>query len=143
MESIFHTFTIKGISEKVFDGIASAKGLDNWWTKTSVANPEMNGIYALDFGPGFNWKAKVTKYVPASEFELQMTEADPEWMGTKIGFILKEKDLITLVEFYHTGWPEQSENYRFSSYCWAMYLRILKRYIEFGEQVAYEKRLSV
>ena len=90
MESIFHTFTIKALPEKVFDGIASSAGLDNWWTKTSDVEPELNGIYSLDFGPGYKWKAMVTKYKPGKEFELQMTEAYVDWMGTKIGFILTE-----------------------------------------------------
>jgi hypothetical protein len=27
--------------------------------------------------------------------------------------------------------------------CWAMYLLILRRYVEHGEQVAYEERLDV
>ncbi len=47
------------------------------------------------------------------------------------------------VSFYHMGWPENNEHFRISCYCWAMYLRILKRYIEYGEKVPYKSRLSV
>jgi hypothetical protein len=36
-----------------------------------------------------------------------------------------------------------SAHYRTSSFCWAMYLRLLKRYVEHGEVVPYEKRLDV
>ena len=32
---------------------------------------------------------------------------------------------------------------RTSCYCWVMYLRILKRYVEHGEMVPYERRLDV
>jgi hypothetical protein len=49
----------------------------------------------------------------------------------------------TAVNFYHTGWPQKNEHYKISSYCWAMYLRILKRHLEYGESVPYEKRLQV
>jgi len=56
---------------------------------------------------------------------------------------LNDKENLTEVSFYHVGWKENNEHYKISCYCWAMYLRILKRYIEFGEEVAYEKRLSV
>jgi hypothetical protein len=49
----------------------------------------------------------------------------------------------TQVRFAHTGWPEANEHYRISCYCWAMYLRVLKRHLEFGERVPYEKRLEV
>ena len=35
------------------------------------------------------------------------------------------------------------EHFRISSYCWAMYLRVLKRGVEFGEAVPYKDRLNV
>ena len=144
MIDIFHTFTIHSSAEKIFEGISTSKGLDNWWTKKSDGKPEAASIYTLDFGPGYTWKAIVTNHEGGKEFELEITEADSQWIGTKIGFRLdKKSDNDTEVSFYHTGWPENSENYRVSSYCWAMYLRVLKRNIEFGEQVPYEKRLTV
>jgi hypothetical protein len=49
----------------------------------------------------------------------------------------------TDVHFYHEGWPQANEHFKISSFCWAMYLRILKRNIEKGELVPYEKRLDV
>jgi hypothetical protein len=30
-----------------------------------------------------------------------------------------------------------------SCFCWAMYLRILRRHLEYGEEVEYERRLDV
>ena len=41
------------------------------------------------------------------------------------------------------GWPTPHEHCRISSFCWAMYLRILKRHLEFGENVPYVQRLDV
>ena len=49
----------------------------------------------------------------------------------------------TFVRFHHIGWPSVSEHYRISSHCWAMYLRVLRRYLEHGERVPYEQRLDV
>jgi len=43
----------------------------------------------------------------------------------------------------YPGWPAVNEHYRISSYCWAMYLRILQRYLEHNESVPYESRLTV
>lgn len=143
MPDIFHSFKIKALPDKVFEGISTSKGLDNWWTKSSEEQPEMGGIYTLNFGAQYIWKAVVTKYEAGKAFELQMTTADLDWIETKIGFLLSYNNNITEVDFYHSGWIELGEHFKISSYCWAMYLRILKRYIEFGEQVPYEKRLSV
>ncbi len=144
MPDIFHTFTVKSVPEKIFAGISMPAGLDKWWTKTSKGEPGIGSVYTLDFGPGYSWKAKVTKCSKDHEFEWEMAEADAQWVGTRIGFVLGKKNANpTEVSFYHTGWPEVSENFRQSNYCWAMYLRILKRYIEYGEIVPYEKRLAV
>jgi len=69
--------------------------------------------------------------------------ADTDWIGSLIGFNLVSEEEKTSVNFHHTGWPKVNEHYRISSYCWAMYLRLLKRYVEYGEVVAYEQRLEV
>ncbi len=48
----------------------------------------------------------------------------------------------TLVRFSHTGWPEDNDHYRISSFCWAMYLRLMKKYVEEGTIVEFRKRLD-
>jgi len=68
---------------------------------------------------------------------------DTWWSKTSEGKpVIDDKNNVTEVHFYHKGWPQNNEHYRISCYCWAMYLRILKRYLEYGEQVPYENRLN-
>jgi hypothetical protein len=143
MADIFHSFPINAPIDKVFDGISTSSGLDAWWSKSSDGNPLLNSLYNFSFGSQHNWSAVVTKCIINKEFELQLTHADEDWMNTKVVFLLNEKDGASDVQFYHTGWPKSNEHFKISSVCWAMYLRILKRYLEFGEEVAYEKRLDV
>jgi uncharacterized protein YndB with AHSA1/START domain len=142
MADIHHTFEIFAPIRKVFDCLSTPQGLDEWWTKTSGGSPEAGNTYQLNFGPGYKWKARVTACKAPEHFELQMTEADKDWLNTKVGCRLDEKNDRTLVEFYHTGWPKGNDHWRISNYCWAMYLRIMKRYLEHGETVPYEKRLQ-
>jgi hypothetical protein len=52
--------------------------------ESSAVNPVTGGIYILDFGPGYIWKAVVTEYVTGKIFELKMTEADPTGWGRKL-----------------------------------------------------------
>lgn len=59
-----------------------------------------------------------------------MTRADPEWLGTRVAVALADSGAGTSVRFRRTGGATASDNYRGSTYCWAMYLRILKRYLE-------------
>lgn len=142
MANLYHYFPINASAERVFNGIATPKGLDTWWTKTSNGKPAMGEEYQLFFGEGYDWRAAVSKCVANKEFELTMTVADADWANTKVGFTLIDKSGSTEIHFHHTGWKEDNEHYRISCYCWAMYLRILKRYLEFGEEVLYENRLD-
>jgi len=142
MPDIFHDFPIRASAAKVFSAIATPAGLDAWWTKTSSGQPAAGTTYELGFGPNYNWRAVVSRCTPNAEFELQITSADADWTGTRVGFALAEKNGTTQVRFHHTGWPQENDHYRISCFCWAMYLRLLKRYVETGEIVPYEKRLD-
>jgi uncharacterized protein YndB with AHSA1/START domain len=144
MADIIHEFTVKSPPERVFQAFATPAGLDTWWTKSSSGEMREGAAVQLYFGPQYDWQAKVTRHVPASAFELQMTRAHPDWMGSRVGCELHpEGKGATRVRFYHTGWPEENEHWRISCFCWAMYLRILRRNLEYGETVDYEKRLDV
>jgi uncharacterized protein YndB with AHSA1/START domain len=143
MPDITHDFPINAPPAQVFRALSDPKLLDEWWTQRSAGKPALGEAYDLDFGPGYAWRAQVTKCVLNVEFELTMTAADADWMGTRVGMQLKPIDGGTQVRFAHSGWPNGNEHFRISSFCWAMYLRVLKRHLEFGERVPYEKRLDV
>ena len=85
----------------------------------------------------------MTRCEPDVAFELTLNHADKEWVGTQVGFHRNAKGGATQVCFHHLGWPAASEHNRVSCYCWAMYLRVLRRYLEHGESVPYERRLDV
>jgi hypothetical protein len=110
--NIFHDFFIKAPPDHVFRTVSAPEGLDRWWTKRSAGEPR-----------------------PGAEFELELTHADEDWIGTRVGFRLESKSGGTQVRFYNEGWRTPNEHYRISCYCWAMYLRILRRYVEHGESM--------
>lgn len=142
MADIYHDFQIKAPLNRVYDAVSTSHGLDEWWTKRSSGEPIEGAEFELWFGPEYDWRARVTRFVSPSEFELQMTKADPDWLGTLVGFRLEDRAGATQVRFYQTGWPAPNEHWRVSCYCWAMYLRILRRHLEHGDKVPYEKRLD-
>ncbi len=143
MPDILHDFVIEAPSSRVFAGLSTPRGIDSWWTKESEGRPAKGENYRLWFGPEYDWRAVVSRCTPEREFELHITNAQRDWLNTRVGFLLEEKDGLTHLQFHHTGWPELNEHFRVSSFCWAMYLRLLKRFVEFGEVVPYERRLSV
>ena len=143
MADILHDFLIKAPVVRVFEAVSTPRGLDCWWTRRSAGQPGEEAELELWFGPEYDWRGRVTKLVPPSEFEIQMTKAHPDWLGTRVGFHLRGRGDTTQVQFFHTGWPTPNDHWRTSCYCWAMYLRILRRYLEHGETVPYESRLDV
>lgn len=143
MPDILHDFPIFAPVQKVFDGVSTGPGLAQWWTERSSGTPKRGAAFELYFGPKFEWVGKVTECVPQQRFELEITRADADWTGTRVGFEMAPTEGGTQLRFHHTGWPHLNEHYRISCYCWAMYLRILKRYLEHGETVPYAKRLDV
>jgi uncharacterized protein YndB with AHSA1/START domain len=142
MPTIFHDLYIETSSDKVFEGISAPALLDEWWTNQCKGEVKTGSEYELYFTPEYIWKATVTNCIPGKEFELTVHDSDNDWDGTKVGFIVEPKANGTKLQFYHQDWKEANEHFRVSSYCWATYLRILKRFLENGERVAYDKRDS-
>jgi uncharacterized protein YndB with AHSA1/START domain len=143
MPDILHDFPIVAAPQRVFDILGSPSGLNAWWTLEADGQPGVGQRYRLYFGPGYEWVGVMRRHQPGRELEWEITEADPDWRGTRVGFRLRPEGDSTQVQFYHTGWPEVNQHYRTSCYCWAMYLRLLKRFIEQGEVVEYPRRLDV
>lgn len=143
MPDILQDFPIAASPERVFNAVSSPNLLDEWWTLRSTGRPAVGTSYELDFGPGYQWKAEVTKADPGTAFELRLTSSDDDWLGTVVGFELEPSGSGTRVRFYHRGWPSSNDHFRISNHCWAMYLRILRRHVEHGERVAYDQRLDV
>ena len=142
MADIFHDFPIKATVDRVFQAVSTPQGLDCWWTKRCSGKPEPGSVYELGFGPSYEWRAVVSRVVPGTEFELQITQSDADWTGTRVGWRMEPRKGVTWVRFSHTGWPAENEHYRISCNCWALYLRILRRNLEHGEFIPYEQRLG-
>ena len=143
MADILQDFPIRVTPARVFEAVTQPQGLDQWSTIGSKGEPVVGTTYELDFGPEYQWRAVVTRSVPGEAFELRLTEADTDWTGSTVSFDLSSSASGSHVRFAHRGWPEANGHYRTSCHCWAMYLRVLRRYLEFGETVPYDQRLDV
>ena len=143
MPDIYSDFPINVPAAEVFRAVSTPAGLDQWWTKRSAGTPAPDAEYELWFGPEYDWRARVTVCAAPQRFELEITRAGEDWRGTRVGFEIAGTGASSQVRFHHVGWPESNEHYRVSCYCWPMYLRILRRYLEHGETVPYERRLDV
>ncbi len=139
---ILQNLPIQAPPHRVFEGVSQPALLDQWWTFHSRGVPVLGSEYALDFGPDHRWRAVVTEAMPGTAFELRLTAADSDWVDTRVRFELAPSETGTLLRFHHRGWREPNEHYRTSCHCWALYLRILRRHLERGERVPYDRRLD-
>jgi len=139
MSSILHDFPVRAPAAVVFAALVEP---DRWWTLESHVDAALGSTSRLFFGEGFDWCARVSACEPGVLLEWEFTDAMPDWMGTRVRFDLAEQGGVTTVRFAHHGWAEASEHFRISSFCWAMYLRLLRRAVETGEVVPYALRLE-
>jgi uncharacterized protein YndB with AHSA1/START domain len=143
MADILQDFPIRATPDRVFAAVSDPARLDQWWTLRSTGEPTVGATYELDFGPRYQWRAVVERAIPGSAFALRLTVADSDWLQTVVEFELSPSKSGTQVRFAHRGWPDVNEHCRISTHCWALYLRVLRRHLEYGETVPYDKRLEV
>ena len=137
MVEIRHRFPIRAPMDRVYLAVTTPAGLNAWWTLTASGSAVVGTEYEFGFGPGFGWRAVVVQ-CDGRTVEWEFTVASDDWVGTRVGFTLEGAE----VDFWHTGWAEATPHFRGTSYCWAMYLRLLKRWVEHGEAIPYEQRLE-
>lgn len=142
MLDIHHILTINKSIEIVFEAVSTPEGLNTWWTKSAIGNPNLGTKFQFHFEPNYNWVGLVTKYAYNQHIEWEMVLADIDWQGTKLGFRLENQNNLTLVYFYHFGWKTMNQHYCQTNFSWAMYLRLLKRHLEMGEYIPYIQRLD-
>ncbi len=140
MYTIRHDIVINSSAEHVFNSVTQAEELDKWWTVRAVGIPALNQEYVLYFSPKYDWRANVFKCDSPLFFGLQFTEADRDWIHTKISFDIIPRSHTVLLRFEHSNWTDINDHFRRTSYSWALYLHCLKTLIETGESKPYNLR---
>lgn len=138
--NIYHNLYINAPINMVFDAVSEPDQLNNWWTLKSSGTPKLNAVYNLNFTNEFNWFGKVSKCEFDKSFYITMTDSDKDWKDTTFGFDLEETEQGVLLKFSHVNWPELNHHFKFSSYCWAMLLNSLKKYLESGTVIPFKER---
>ncbi|MBF4484330.1 SRPBCC domain-containing protein [Flavobacterium sp. CSZ] len=140
MEKIEHINYIKSPIAAVYKTLTTQQGLGVVWTTELIVKPEVGFVNEFNFGDNDNTKMKIVELSPNKRILWECTDSDPEWIGTKISFDLKEEDGVTSVVLKHFDWRELTEFYQWCNYNWAMFLLSLKSHCEDGEGTPYQKR---
>ena len=140
MADILHDLTISVPAEAVFDAVSTPAGLDTWWTWSCAGRPAEGETFVLSFAPECKWHARVTRHEPLRVFELKLTDAQDDWLGTRIRFEVDAGGDGTTLHFGHLGWAESNTHFRQSNFCWALYLNVMRRHLESGIATPYDAR---
>jgi uncharacterized protein YndB with AHSA1/START domain len=135
---ILHRVGIKSSPDAVYKALATREGLAAWWTDNTQGESKVGGALKFRFADpkgneigGFDMK--VLELDPASRVLWQVVGGPEEWVGTKIGFELKQDGDYAVVLFRHQGWKEPVEFMHHCSTKWAMFLMSLKSLVETGK----------
>ena len=134
MQKIIHSLHLKAKSEKVFEAIATAKGLSNWWSRDVKAEERVGGIVDFRFIADFNPDMKITALDKPNEVRWQCVAGHDKWQDNRFLFQLSERDAGTQLLFVQEYAQKISdEDYGTYNFNWGYYLQSLKDYCETGK----------
>ena len=135
MPDIRHRVAISAPLAGVYEAVATAEGISEWWTRDGVRGESSEGS-RLQFFFGQPEPAavmEVTRLDPGGHVSWACVEGADEWVGTTIAFDLTRQGDETVVLFTHAGRREPVEFMAHCSARWAYFLFSLKSYQETGK----------
>ena len=143
MPDIRHRVVISAPLESVYEAVATASGVSEWWTRDGVRG-ESNEGSRLQFFFGQPEPAavmEVTRLDPEGHVRWTCVEGADEWVGTTIAFDLTRQGDDTVVLFTHADWREPVDFMAHCSARWAYFLLSLKSYLETGKGTPFPEDL--
>ena len=135
MPDILHMIAIRSPSpDATYKALTTRDGLTGWWTETATMDGE---VIRFRFGGDNGFDMKVLEADPAGRVCWEVIDGPQEWIGTKIGWKLRQDGDYTTVLFKHEGWREPVEFMLFCSTKWATFLLSLKSLIETAKGAAW------
>ena len=133
MVDILHRVGIRSSSpDETYKALATREGLAAWWTNDTRGESKVGGVLQFRFKAG-GFDMKVLELEPVTRVLWQVVDGPKEWIGTKVGFDLKQDDGFTVVLFKHQGWKEPVEFMHHCSTKWAVFMMSLKALVETGK----------
>lgn len=138
MVHIIHRVGIKAPISKVYQALATAKGISEWWTKDTAGTSEIGKIITVRFHSPEGKEVgrmdfEIMALKPEESIRWRFTSGPEEWVGTEVKFDLYEENDYTIVLFSHLNWAEEVEFKAHCSMKWAVFLLSLKNLLETGE----------
>ena len=150
MATLYHQVWINASPAKVYQAIATLPGIESWWGPHKSEETPGGLILSHDPGPAHGVvKFKVLDRTKDKRVEWEFFSTHPKtspafaWTGTHVVFDISERknnpamsgfgtdqDRVTILDFRHSGWDENSEYLGFCNFAWGSTLEQLKKVCE-------------
>ena len=131
MPDIMHQLKIHATPERVYDAIATAAGVRNWWTRDVVLEPTVGAVGEFGFyDRRFVAEVRVERLEPAKH--VGWLPLGGPWTGTTISFDMRPDGSDTILAFAHRGFAGAGEDFARPNTRWGYYLLSLKSFLETG-----------
>ena len=136
MANILHRVGIKAKVDKVYKALATRDGVAGWWSSDTKGDSKAGGTLTLRFTSAGveigRFELKALELQPDQKVLWQVLDGPADWIGTRIGFDLKQEGEYAIVLFKHEGWKEPTESMHHCSTKWAVFMMSLKQLVETG-----------
>jgi uncharacterized protein YndB with AHSA1/START domain len=139
MVDIIHRVAAKAPIAKVYEALATVKGISDWWTVETTGESKVGGkvntVFHIPDGRELGRiPFEVLALKPNKEVRWRFLEGGPpEWIGTEAIFSLSQEGEFTVIRFGHRGWKEEVEFMGHCSTKWATFLLSLRDLMETGK----------
>jgi uncharacterized protein YndB with AHSA1/START domain len=150
MATLYHQVWIEAPLARVYEAVATVEGLGEWWAPHTSTVTDDGLVFAHDPGERHGKvRLKVIDLEKNRRVEWEVISKHPElspasgWMGTRILFEFSEalnpggwrgisegERMLTVLEFRHSGWAEDSPFLGFCNFSWGVVLGMLKEWCE-------------
>jgi uncharacterized protein YndB with AHSA1/START domain len=137
---IAHKLKIKATADKIYDAVATEKGIHGWWAKKGKVGEVVGDESLLKFdkqGKIVEMTFKTEKLVPNKEVVWECVEnANPAWIGTKIITSIEEGEDGCNVIFSHANFDDKwqgDDAFEMTKQTWEHFVKSLVDYSEKGQ----------
>jgi Activator of Hsp90 ATPase homolog 1-like protein len=135
MSEIMHLIKMRAVQDAVYQAVATAEGIRNWWTRDAALDPRVGGAGEFGFyDRRMVIKVKVAELNPLERVAWNgVSSTGGHFDGTTISFDLRSEEGITSLLFAHRGFKAGENNIASATTRWGFYLLSLKRHLEGGK----------
>lgn len=149
MATLVHQVLIDAEPSRVYEGLCNAEGLSKWWAPHASALTDDGVVLSHTPGEAHGDVRMLVKENTQERIEWLVTSSHPSespassWTGTTIVFEITERPSpghwmgmegedgsVTVLDFRHGGWDENSPFFGFCNYAWGVTLDLLRQWCE-------------